>query len=207
MLERPDEVDHLGQEEPEFDPTASTPAASSSVGSERQPMAVLEGLAVVLISLWGAGVAYAGPTFHFGPADAAAWQWTTPHAVLNLLPGLGGMAAGLMMTLSRRGGGLVLNRAAGLTALASGAWFILGRAIYPIFYGAAAPSYTAASHSPLANFATVLGYGLGVGILLAAFGGVFLGMRPYGSEYRPAYATGAVPVRRRRLRNTDPAHI
>jgi len=186
--------------------TTAIPAveASRAVAEPARGRAASHGLLVLLVGAWGALVAYAGPVFHYGPAGARAWQWTTPHTVLNLLPGAGAVAAGLLLTVAGPGVALAFHRLAGLLAVASGAWFVLGRSVYPIFYGTSAPAYGAASGGALANFATVLGYSLGVGVLLAALGGTMLTISPF----RRVTAERTAPAARRgrlHLRNTDPA--
>lgn len=185
--------------------TTAIPAADSPPAREpARGRAATHGLLVLLVGAWGALVAYAGPAFHYGPAGAQAWQWTTPHTVLNLLPGAGAVAGGLLLTVAGPGVATAFHRLAGMLTLASGAWFVLGRSIYPIFYGTAAPAYGAASGGPLANFVTILGYSLGVGVVLAALGGTLLTISPF----RRVVAERSVPVTRRgrlHLRNTDPA--
>lgn len=200
-------------------PTVVTPIDRGGVMGEPVMMASVpargraasHGLLIFLLGVWGAGVAYAGPVFHYGPARAAAWQWTTPHTVLNLLPGLGAMAAGLLLFGAGRGVATLAHRMAALLALGSGAWFVLGRTIYPIFYGSSAPAYGASTGGALANFVTVLGYGLGVGIVLSALGGILMAVSPHRTivhrQPRPAVVATSKPRRGLHLRNTDPAAI
>jgi hypothetical protein len=107
--------------------------------------------------------------------------------MLHLLPGAVAVAAGLMiMTLSpvRRVSGV--RSGLGLAALllaASGAWFVIGPALWPTFQSS--PAY-ATGTSAWTSFWNQLGANLGPGLLLAFFGGMVL----KASVARPAVAVG-----------------
>lgn len=131
----------------------------------------LVGLLAVLDGAWGAIVPYVGPAFGYRSNGMASFQWTVEHGVLYLIPGVAGLVAGLMLL------GLMRSRsgaaAAGLLAVASGAWFILGVVVWPILYSS--PSVFTAAPTPTVNFVNLLGYNLGPGIVLAVLGGIALG--------------------------------
>lgn len=131
----------------------------------------LVGLLAVLDGAWGAIVPYVGPTFGYRSNGVGSFQWTVEHGVLYLIPGIAGLVAGLMLLgfMRSRSGAA----AAGVLAVASGAWFILGVVVWPILYSS--PSVFTAAPTPAANFANLLGYNLGPGIILAVLGGIALG--------------------------------
>jgi hypothetical protein len=130
---------------------------------------------------------FVGPYFNYRPTSATAWEWTTNNWLLHLLPGAVALAAGLMiMTLSpvRRAGGA--RSGLGLAALllaASGAWFVIGPALWPTFQSS--PAYASGTDA-WTSFWNQLGANLGPGVLLAFFGGMAL----KAGIARPAVAVG-----------------
>jgi hypothetical protein len=164
------------------------------------------GLVTMLLGAWGAVVAYGGPTYGYGPRGAHSWSWTTPHLVLNLIPGAVAFAAGLLTMLDRSITGAV-SRFCGLLAFGAGAWFVLARTVYPIFYGTAAPDYGATGHGHLASFVTTLGYGLGVGVALCVLGGMIMAHGRIRGARRMATAAPVAGERVVDLRNTEPAAV
>jgi len=183
--------------------------AITPIPLSRGPLGI--GLVTMLLGAWGAVVAYVGPSFGYGPRGAQSWSWTTPHLVLNLIPGAVALAAGLLTMADRSITG-ALARFTGLLAFGAGGWFVLGRTVYPIFYGTAAPDYGATGHGAQAAFVTTLGYGLGVGIALCALGGMIMaagrirGVRHLATT--PATMTAAPSTQRIvDLRNTEPAAV
>lgn len=130
------------------------------------------GLLIALLGAWGGIVAFVGPTFGYNATVASSWQWTTANWLLHLVPGAVALAAGLVVMSSspsvRVRGMLAL---ASLAAIAAGAWFVIGPAAWPWFE-------TSSAYGPAtgagAAFANQVGANLGVGVLLAALGGMAL---------------------------------
>ena len=185
-----------------------TPAEESPLPTGR---AGLAGLVIAAIGAWGGAVAYFGPKIGLGSSGARSLQWSTPHTVLNLAPGAAALVGGLMVVLGSRllrGG---VQRLGALLAFAAGGWFVLGPAVYPVFYGATAPGYGGTGHGPLMNLASLVGYGAGVGVVLCLLSGLAVAW----SLPRIVWARRPVPegARRQRagaglpLRNTEPAGI
>jgi hypothetical protein len=145
------------------------------------------GLLSALVGAWGGICVFVGPYFGYAPTSATTWQWTTNNWLLHLLPGAVALAAGVMiMTLSpaRRGEGV--RSALGLAALlvtATGAWFVIGPALWPTFQST--PAY-ATGTGAWTSFWNQVGANLGPGLLLAFFGGMALKT----SIARPALAVG-----------------
>ncbi|HLI24081.1 MAG TPA: hypothetical protein VKU91_03940 [Acidimicrobiales bacterium] len=135
----------------------------------------LIGLCALLLSAWGGIVPYVGPVFGYSSNGAPAWDWTLQHALLYLAPGAVGVLFSLGV-LSRAGGGRGLARASlgfsGLVLIACGAWFVIGPVTWPIWHPAAAVFGHATS--PTTHFLNEIGYNLGVGVLLAALGGMVM---------------------------------
>ena len=142
----------------------------------RRPLAglVLCGIGLMLLGAWGGIVAYAGPAFGYGPVGAHAWQWSTQHTVLYLVPGAATVLAGILVAgaAGRRAAGAL----GGLLALGAAAWFVLGALVYPIFYGSGPVFTPGAGHAARAELAIRTGYGLGVGLAVALLAGMALAM-------------------------------
>jgi hypothetical protein len=145
------------------------------------------GLLSALVGAWGAICVFVGPYFNYRPTSATTWQWTTNNWLLHLLPGAVAVAAGLMILILspvRRPGGV--RSALGLAALlltASGAWFVIGPALWPTFQST--PAY-ATGTGTWTSFWNQMGANLGPGLLLAFFGGMAL----KASIARPTVAVG-----------------
>jgi len=155
-----------GERVPENDPVV--PARAARLPTSRL---ALIGFGVLLIGLWGGGVAYFGPEIGFAPSGATAWQSTWTNTALALLPGACAVVGGLIMLVGSRFG-LLAHRLGGLMALAAGAWFVLGAYVWPVFYRTPYAPYAQAGSSPRMHLAMVAGYGAGVGIALCVLGGM-----------------------------------
>lgn len=137
----------------------------------------LVGLGALLVGIWGAIVPYVGPEFGYRSNGLGSFDWTTQHWLLYLLPGGVAAICGLVILSStssqKRARGPALTT--GLLLLLSGAWFVLGPSVWPMLtaHPALHPVFAGAP-SALAAFTNVVGYNLGVGILLACFGGMAL---------------------------------
>lgn len=200
--------------EPPTGVIAAPPADAAGETAVDRPAgrAAMAGLLMMLIGAWGGAVAYFGPDIGLSPAGARSWQWTTAHTILSLAPGAAAFAGGLMVMMGSRrlvGG---LQRLGALLTFGAGGWFVLGAAVYPVFYGTPAPGYGRVAGGPLMNLAAVAGYGAGVGIALCLLSGVAMAW----SVPRVVHSRRAMPgaMRRRRraesglpLRNTEPVGI
>jgi hypothetical protein len=135
-------------------------------------------VAVLTIALgaWGAIVPYVGPLFGYGATGGGAWHWNLAHSLLGLAPGALAVVVGFLLFAETRGikvgRGLPGLFAAGLLVLASGAWFIVGPAAWPVI--SAHGSYFEAA-SPYRGLLNLLGYSFGTGILLTAAGAFIMG--------------------------------
>jgi hypothetical protein len=138
-----------------------------------------------------------GPSFGYQPTSATTWQWTTNNWLLHLLPAAVAFAAGLMIlsvTPARRAAAVTSGSLLGLAALlliASGAWFVIGPALWPTFQSSQA---FATGTTAWTSFWNQLGANLGPGVLLAVFGGMALKAsfaRPPVAVEEPAMAAEA----------------
>jgi hypothetical protein len=132
------------------------------------------GTAVVLVSAWGALVPFLGPAIGFHADDSPSWNWSDAHFWLYVLPGAVGFLAGLAIAGRARAGRAAARLSIaflGLVLGAVGAWFALGPDAWPVV---GSGTVFSASATPLDHFTAVVGYNVGVGLVLALLGGMVL---------------------------------
>jgi hypothetical protein len=132
------------------------------------------GVLTALAAAWGGISAFVGPEFGYQPTARQSWLWSTPNWLLHLVPGAVGLFAGLLILgLSPASGA---GRRSGLTfaallAMASGAWFVIGPAVWPLFESSS-PYMSGVSDST--GFVNQSGANLGPGLVLALLAGMAL---------------------------------
>lgn len=136
------------------------------------PGAHFTGLLIALVAAWGALSVFVGPLFGWTPTTSGSWAWSTQNWMLHLIPGAVAFVAGLMILMAspRRLAGRGILDLAALATIASGAWFVIGPALWSTFESGA--PYQAAS--PMNEFWNQLGSSLGPGLLLTFLGGMAL---------------------------------
>lgn len=130
----------------------------------------MSGFLLLLAGVWGALIPFVGPYFDFAFTPDQEWTWTTARGWLEVLPGAVAAVGGLLLLMSR-------NRATAMLgawmAVASGAWFVIGRAL-------AGPLGIGAVGTPVATTETKrvwleLTYFYGLGALIVFLGALALG--------------------------------
>jgi hypothetical protein len=143
---------------------------------------LIAGIGAIIVGAWAGIVPFVGPKFGYTLGTSGAWKLTADHLYLQLAPGAAGVFAGLVFL-----GFVGRDRApfwsgvavvAGLLAAAAGAWLVIGPDAYTVVRHVGANGRTLPTRS-LASLATQVGYYLGPGVLLAAFGGIALGRGPH----------------------------
>jgi hypothetical protein len=164
-----------------------SPSAASSKGniSERIELTdvsirsaslglILGGFVALLVSAWAGIVPFVGPTFGFSADGSTSWTWNQVHALGAVVPGaVGIVACVIVMVCARRPMGLQSAGSlatAGLALFLCGAWLAVVPIVWPVLVG----SYFHAA-SPTMTLAHWMGYSAGPGVLLAGFGGLFMG--------------------------------
>jgi hypothetical protein len=146
----------------------------------------------LVVSAWGGIIPYVGPTFGFSADGSSSWQWNLSHADLALIPGAIGCLFALSL-LGRVGPRVGLHRLeltiGGLLALASGAWFVIGPAAWPVLVSNGRYFVSA---SPLRELAFQIGYSLGPGLIVAASGAFAIGWA--ARHNRPLTTSAPAPV-------------
>jgi predicted DNA-binding protein with PD1-like motif len=89
-------------------------------------LAIICGVALILLGAWGALSAFIGPSFDFGFAPDQTWRWTSARGWLEVLPGAVAALGGLVMIISPNR--LVVALGGALAAIA-GAWFVIGTSL------------------------------------------------------------------------------
>jgi hypothetical protein len=124
----------------------------------------LTGFGLVLLGAWGALIAFVGPYFDYAFTPDKTWTWTAARFWLQVLPGAVTFFAGLILLMTAH---RVVASAAAWLAIASGAWFVVGPLLAPLwranYLGTPVGSRTDVSVEQIGMF-----YGLGAAIILLA---------------------------------------
>lgn len=128
----------------------------------------ISGVLLVLLGIWGGLIAFVGPYAGYGYLPDQTWAYTTDRLYLVILPGAGAVLGGLLVLASA-------NRATamfgGWLAAVSGAWFVVGLPLSPIWRGTANPMGmplgTGATHHALEHIGMFSGLGVVI-VFLAA---------------------------------------
>ena len=148
----------------------------NAVGRIRPAGLKFAGLFTLLLGAWAGIVPFVGPSFGYSVDRTGSWHWSLPHALLWLAPGAAACLAGLvMMGLIPRGlggRGRLGSGFAGLLAIASGAWLVVGALAWPILESSRT---VFAAASPFHEFTYQVGSSIGPGVLLSLLGAFALG--------------------------------
>jgi hypothetical protein len=131
------------------------------------------GALVVAVSVWGAIVAFVGPTFDFDTGSTTkAWVWTQSHWTLLLVAGLVGIVGGILMMLPGR----TVARVGASLALLAGVWFVLGPTLAPLWQhgGITTSGSDGVSGSRTVRVLEGIGYHYGTGVVLMLLGALAL---------------------------------
>ena len=170
--------------DPVVEGDSSGPPAPSAVHKEhavervRIPPAGLRfaGLLTLLLGAWAGIVPFLGPSFGYSADGSGSWHWSLSHALLWLAPGAASYLAGLVMIglFPRATGhrGRLGSGFAGLLAIASGVWLVVGALAWPILESSRT---VFALGSPFREFTYQVGYSLGPGVILSVLGAFALG--------------------------------
>lgn len=134
----------------------------------------LSGVLLVLLGAWGALVPFIGPYFHFAYTPDSGWTYTQGRLWLEILPGAGALLGGLI-TLGSSYRHMAMFGA--WLAAISGAWFVLGTALRPLWNGpgSAGPSAGTAVGSQMMRMWEQVGFFTGLGVLVVLLAAMALG--------------------------------
>jgi hypothetical protein len=142
-------------------------AAPVAAPAPSRVLAVLCGIALILLGAWGALSPFIGPSFNFGFSPDGTWVWTSARGWLEVLPGSVAAIGGLVMLVNPNRLVLVFG---GILGAAAGAWFIVGTSFADLLHigSMGAPLGTRPGIQSLEWLALFYGLG-GVILLLVAF--------------------------------------
>jgi hypothetical protein len=137
---------------------------------------VTVGVVTILISAWGALIPFVEPIFGFHATGTPSLHWNAAHALLAVVPGVIGVAVGLVVLWAASRIAVGRSRItlvwAGLITILSGAWFIIGPRAWPVI---TTHGVYFAPASPLRGLLYQVGYALGTGVILVVCGGYVMG--------------------------------
>lgn len=90
----------------------------------------ISGFLLILLGAWGALIPFIGPYFNYAYTPDDTWHYTQGRLILEILPGAGAILGGLLVLASSH---RVLAMFGGWLAAVSGAWFIVGPPLSPIW--------------------------------------------------------------------------
>jgi hypothetical protein len=129
----------------------------------RRSRGVASGILLVLLGLWGALIAFIGPSFHYAYTPDTAWTYTTARLWLEILPGAATFLGGILLIGSN---GRHIAGFGALLAAASGAWFTLGTVLSPLWNYNVPLGGSPASATVVMRIAEQLGFFTGLGVVI-----------------------------------------
>ena len=109
--------------------TTRAPRRASTVRVPRSRGA-LAGVLLILLGIWGAGVAFVGPYFHYSYTPTPTWTWTTARLWLEVVPGAVTFVGGCLLLSTANRALAVLG---GWLGIAAGAWYVVGPQLDPLW--------------------------------------------------------------------------
>jgi len=151
----------------------------------------LSGVLLVLLGAWGGLIAFIGPYFHYAYTPDSAWSYTSGRLWLEVLPGAGALAGGLIALASASRP--VAMFGAWLAAI-SGAWFALGA----IIGHWAVSGLTAGTPvgGTLTRVVEQIGFFTGLGVVIVFLAALALGRLSVVGIRDRAIPAGTLPPRR-----------
>lgn len=126
----------------------------------------ISGFLLILLGAWGALIPFIGPYFNFAYTPDDTWHYTQGRLILEILPGAGALLGGLLVLVSSH---RVMAMLGAWLAAVSGAWFIVGAPLSPIW---GSPTIGDPTGGTLHQAAEYVGFFGGLGaviVFLAAF--------------------------------------
>jgi hypothetical protein len=129
----------------------------------------ITGPLLMVLGVWGALIPFIGHSFGYGFTPDNTWHWTAARGWLEVLPGAVTFLGGALLTTSAHRMSAMFG---GWLAAASGAWFVLGTVINPVWsagnIGVPTGNATHAMWERIGMFD-------GLGVLIVLFAAIALG--------------------------------
>jgi hypothetical protein len=156
----------------------------------------LSGVLLVLLGAWGGVIAFVGPYFHYAYTPDSAWSYTSGRLWLEILPGAGAVAGGVITVASASRP--VAMFGAWLAGI-SGAWFALGTVIGHAWAGSGLSAGTPVGGT-LTRAVEQIGFFTGLGVVIVFLAALALGRLSVVGIREAAIPAGTLPPRRFTLR-------
>src|ERR1019366_4795162 len=123
----------------------------------------ISGVLLVLLGVWGALIAFVGPSFHYAYTPDRDWVYTSGRFWLEILPG----AAAVL-------GGLILLTSSIRPVALSGAWLAVGNVLAPAWHGGGISAGTPVGGT-VTRAVEQIGFFTGLGIVIVLLAAMALG--------------------------------
>src|ERR1039458_912484 len=131
----------------------------------------ISGVLLVLLGVWGALIAFVGPSFHYAYTPDRDWVYPSGRFWLEILPGAAAVLGGLILLASS-------NRPVALSgawlAALSGAWFAVGNVLAPAWHGGGISAGTPVGGT-VTRAVEQIGFFTGLGIVIVLLAAMALG--------------------------------
>ncbi len=132
----------------------------------------LSGLLLILLGAWGALVPFIGPYFHYAYTPDTAWNYTSGRLYLEILPGAAALLGGLAVLASRS---RPAAAAGAWLAAVSGAWFVAGGILAPLWLAASSATPGTPVGGPTTRVLEQIGFFTGLGVVIIYLAALALG--------------------------------
>jgi hypothetical protein len=138
----------------------------------RRSRGAFSGFLLVLLGLWGALIPLIGPYFHYAYTPDVTWHYDTARLWLEILPGAAVFLGGFLLIVAA---GRHTALFGALLAAVSGAWFVLGTTLSPLWNNSVVMGGTPASSREFIRVMEQLGFFYALGVVIVLIAGAALG--------------------------------
>jgi hypothetical protein len=138
----------------------------------RRSRGAFSGFLLVLLGLWGALIPMVGPYFNYAYTPDVSWHYDTARLWLEILPGAAVFLGGLLLIIAT---GRHVALFGALLAAASGAWFVLGVTLSPLWNHNVPMGGVPAGSRVFTRIMEQIGFFSALGVLIVFIAGAALG--------------------------------
>jgi hypothetical protein len=150
----------------------------------RRSRGAFSGFLLVLLGLWGALIPLVGPYFNYAYTPDVTWHYDTARLWLEILPGAAVFVGGLLLIIAT---GRHVALFGALLAAVSGAWFVLGVTLSPLWNNNVPMGGVPAGSRVFIRVMEQIGFFSALGVLIVFIAGAALGrILSVPSGIRPA---------------------
>ncbi|MBO0822689.1 MAG: hypothetical protein J2P27_02390 [Actinobacteria bacterium] len=136
----------------------------------------VSGVLLIVLGAWGALVPFLGPSIGFAYTPNKAWQWSTDHLYLSVVPGAAALLGGLLIVMAPR----AMSVLGGLLAALGGAWFVAGGPVLAVAGIGKGPGTPVVASGAMFSSATMkllenMGFFTGTGVVIVFFAALAMG--------------------------------